>query len=136
VALEARVSKGPEQRRKLAAQLTELLIKNGAAPDRVHVAVLCAYKQGYSWLLDSIAPQLKGKPVDQVQIEFAPYKDKQRPEVVTATLQVAPPADARPQIASIPPTPLDATGHFVQWEHPIGPGKATPARTHRDLPGR
>ena len=78
VSLEARVSEDPEERRKLAAQATELLVKAGAAPDRVHVEVLCAYKQGYSWLLDSVAPQLKGKPVDHIQIEFAPYTDKEK----------------------------------------------------------
>lgn len=78
VALEARVSEGAAERAKLTDQLRDLLVKAGAAPDHVHITVLCAYKQGYSWLMDGIEPQLKNKPVARIEIEFAPYKDKQR----------------------------------------------------------
>ena len=37
--------------------------------------MLCAYKQGVSWLMDEIAPQLKGKPVASIKIEFRKNSD-------------------------------------------------------------
>jgi hypothetical protein len=42
-------------------------------------------------------------------------------EVVVSQLVVAPPSTKRPMIADIKPTPLDSTGHFVQWDNPIAP---------------
>jgi hypothetical protein len=71
VKLLARVSEGPDQRRQLQAQITETLTRAGADPQRLNVEVLCAYKPGYSWLMDEIAPALAGKPVDHMQIDFA-----------------------------------------------------------------
>ncbi|HXA52351.1 MAG TPA: M14 family zinc carboxypeptidase, partial [Candidatus Acidoferrum sp.] len=72
VKLNARVSEGPEQRRILKAQIQELLAKFGAKdPD---VQVLCAYKSGVSWLMDEIAPQIKGK-ASSVKIEFRKNTD-------------------------------------------------------------
>jgi hypothetical protein len=70
VRLVARVSEGPEQRRKLEAQLKAMLPKGAA------VSVLCAYKQGYSWLMDEIAPQLAKLPVAHLKIEFAKNVDR------------------------------------------------------------
>ena len=55
VKLVARVSEGPEMRLRLKKQIEEMLPKSS------HVTVLCAYKQGVSWLMDEIAPQLKGE---------------------------------------------------------------------------
>jgi Zinc carboxypeptidase len=69
VKLLARVSEGPEQRRKLEGQLKDVLVKAGAG--NIAVEVLCAYKPGYSWLMDEVAPALAGKPVASVKIEFA-----------------------------------------------------------------
>ena len=71
VTIVARVSEGPEQREKLATQIQDLLVHAGAKPSDLHIKVLCAYKQGYSWLMDEIAPQLAGKNFDSMRIEFA-----------------------------------------------------------------
>ncbi|HML17434.1 MAG TPA: M14 family zinc carboxypeptidase [Bryobacteraceae bacterium] len=60
----ARVSEGPEERKKLTQQVAAMLPKASA------VEVLCAFKPGVSWLMDEIAPQLKGKPVASMKIEF------------------------------------------------------------------
>src|SRR5262249_5406948 len=49
VRLNVLVSEGPDQRRKLEAQLKETLTAQGADPQRTTVRVLCAYKPGYSW---------------------------------------------------------------------------------------
>jgi len=73
VKLLARVSEGPEQREKLARQIRATLIRNGAT--QASVVVLCAYKQGFSWLMDEIAPQLKGKPVASIKIGFKKNED-------------------------------------------------------------
>lgn len=75
VRLVARVSEGPEARRKLEAQLKEILTRAGADARRLNVVVLCAYKQGYSWLMDEIAPALAKKPVANIKIDFAKNVD-------------------------------------------------------------
>ncbi len=75
VQLIARVSESPEVRQKLKAQLTQMLAQHGVDPQQIEVVVLCAYKQGYSWLLDEIAPELQGKPVARLKIEFAKDTD-------------------------------------------------------------
>ena len=64
VKIVARVSEGPEMRRTLKRQIEEMLPKSS------QVTVLCAYKQGLSWLMDEVAPQLKGKAVASMKIEF------------------------------------------------------------------
>jgi hypothetical protein len=71
VDLEVRVSEGPDQRRKLEAEFRGILTKTGVDPHKLTVHVLCAYKQGYSWLMDEVAPMLAGKPVDSIRIDFA-----------------------------------------------------------------
>ena len=78
VRLEARVSESPEERVKLTQQLTGILTEAGADPAHLTVKVLCAYKSGYSWLIDEIEPTLKGQPVASIRIEFAPYPDPTR----------------------------------------------------------
>ncbi len=75
VKLISRVSEGPEQRRKLQALMKDILVKAGADPQRLTVEVLCAYKQGYSWLMDEIAPALAGKGRASMKIDFAKNVD-------------------------------------------------------------
>src|SRR6185437_11466519 len=81
VTLSAGVSEGPEVRRKLAEQLRDILTKAGAAPGQTQVEVLDAYKQGYSWLEDEIAPALEalkkeGKAAAKVEIYAAKDVDE------------------------------------------------------------
>ncbi len=71
VNLLARVSEGPEERHKLKAQLEEILTRAGASRSQLHVEVLSAYKQGYSWLVDEVVPALARKPVTAVAVSFA-----------------------------------------------------------------
>lgn len=68
VHIVARVSEGSEQRQKLAAQIKTMF-------PQAQVTVLCAFKQGFSWLMDEIAPQLKGKPVASIKIGFTKNED-------------------------------------------------------------
>ena len=67
------MSEGPEERLKLTAEIKAVL--EAAGVHDADVEVLCAYKQGYSWLMDSVAPALAGKQVSKLTIEFAPYGD-------------------------------------------------------------
>ena len=65
----ARVSEGPEVRRKLRKQIEDML------PKPSEVVVLCAYKQGVSWLMDEIAQQLKRQRPASLRIEFMQNED-------------------------------------------------------------
>jgi zinc carboxypeptidase len=73
VKILARVSEGPEQRKQLEQQILHMLNQNGVKTS--HVEVLCAFKQGFSWLMEEIAPQLKGKPVASIKIGFKKNED-------------------------------------------------------------
>jgi hypothetical protein len=58
-------------RTKIASDARAELIKAGAADSGTTVTVLCAYKQGYSWLYDVMRPAIAGKPVGNITIRFA-----------------------------------------------------------------
>ncbi len=74
VTILARVSEGPEQRQVLTQQIRAMLAQNGVKSSQVEV--LCAFKQGFSWLMDDIAPQLQGKPVASIKIGFKKNEDE------------------------------------------------------------
>ncbi|TAN21471.1 MAG: hypothetical protein EPN33_12690 [Acidobacteria bacterium] len=81
VTLEARVSEGPQEREKLAAQLHDMLVKAGANPAALHITVLDAYKQGYSWLHDVVGPELaqlqqQGHKIAKLDIDAAKDVDE------------------------------------------------------------
>jgi hypothetical protein len=73
--VRAEVSEGPAELLKLKTQLEKILVSAGAEPNQTNVEVLCAYKPGYSWLMDEIAPELQGKSVSRMVIEFKPDVD-------------------------------------------------------------
>ncbi len=75
--LEARVSESRDVREQLRKELAGKLEKAGADPGKLQVSVLSAYKQGYSWLVDAVEPELKAKNAASLKIEFARYKDPQ-----------------------------------------------------------
>lgn len=70
VRLEARVSEPPEVRRQLAEEARATLLDAGADPNGTEVVVLSAFKQGYSWLYEVIRPQLDGRDVAEIVVEF------------------------------------------------------------------
>jgi len=76
--LEARVSEGPEVRAKLRDEIVAVLKGAGTNPQQMDVHVLSAYKQGYSWLVDEIEPELKSMHVAKMKIEFAPHDDPEK----------------------------------------------------------
>lgn len=70
VRVEARLSEPPELRAQIAAEAKRILIDAGASADGTEVVVLSAFKQGYSWLHESVQPRLSGPSVGEIVIEF------------------------------------------------------------------
>jgi hypothetical protein len=71
VTVEARLSEPPEIRAQIEKDARVDLLKAGATDAGTSVAVLCAYKQGYSWLYDAVRPAIAGKAIDSITIRFA-----------------------------------------------------------------
>jgi Zinc carboxypeptidase len=71
VTVEAGLSESPEVRAQIEKDVRAELVKAGAAESGTSVTVLCAYKQGYSWLYDVMRPALAGKPIENITIRFA-----------------------------------------------------------------
>ena len=70
VRLEARLSEPPEIRARVAAEARRRLVDAGADADATTVQVLSAFKQGFSWLRESVAPRLAGSDIGEIVIEF------------------------------------------------------------------
>ncbi|MGE3616291.1 MAG: M14 family metallopeptidase [Gemmatimonadales bacterium] len=73
--IEVRVSESPQVRERLRAAIRDSLAAHGADPARFTVTVLSAYKQGYSWLTEVVAPSLRGKRVGRIEIRYRNLKD-------------------------------------------------------------
>jgi hypothetical protein len=70
IRLEARLSEPPELRAQLAAETRRLLVEAGADPTGTEVVVLSAFKQGYSWLTESVQPRIAGRSIGEIVIRF------------------------------------------------------------------
>jgi hypothetical protein len=70
IRIEARISEPPEVRRRLESEARDELESHGAHPDSIEVAVLSAFKQGYSWLYESVRPRLENRDIGEVVIRF------------------------------------------------------------------
>ncbi len=68
--IEARLSEPPEIRRAIAEEARRRLIEAGADPNATTVEILSAFKQGFSWLRESVAPRLAGEEIGEIVIEF------------------------------------------------------------------
>ena len=69
------VSESPEIRKQLKDRIEEELRKKNGPENAVEVVVLCAYKQGFSWLHDEILPKIVKKPVGRIEITYHSLKD-------------------------------------------------------------
>jgi hypothetical protein len=67
------VSESPEVRAKVKERLEGLLAEHGLAGAEVEVA--SAYKQGFYWLTEKVAPSLKGKAVHRLSVRFRADED-------------------------------------------------------------
>lgn len=70
VHLHARLSEPPEVRQSVADEARRRLIDAGADPDATTVEVLSAFKQGFFWLRESVAPRLADHEIGEIVIEF------------------------------------------------------------------
>ncbi len=70
VHLEARLSEPPEVREAVAEEARRRLVGAGADPEGTVVLVLSAFKQGFSWIRESVAPRLEGEALEEIVIEF------------------------------------------------------------------
>jgi hypothetical protein len=82
--IEVRVSESPEVRARLKEEIQARLYSKGIPEGAFTIDVLCAYKQGYSWLYDRVLPRLKGRDVGRVKIVYHHLKDS--PEVRWQTI--------------------------------------------------
>jgi len=67
------VSESPTVREKVRGEIKALLASSGFPAAKVEVA--SAYKPGFFWLLESVLPALKGRPVDRLTIRFAEARE-------------------------------------------------------------
>ena len=75
IQVHARLSEPPEIREGIAEEAKRELIAAGADPDGTSVEVLSAFKQGYSWLYESVLPRLAelqedGGSIGEIVIRF------------------------------------------------------------------
>ena len=70
VQIEVRISEPPAVRAALTQEARRALIDAGADPAGTQVTVLSAFKQGYSWLYDSVRPRVEGENIDEIVIRF------------------------------------------------------------------
>ena len=68
--IHARLSEPPEIRSAIAEEARQRLIDAGSDPDATAVEVLSAFKQGFSWLRESVAPRLAGEDIGEIVIDF------------------------------------------------------------------
>ncbi|RKY84249.1 hypothetical protein DRQ09_08895, partial [candidate division KSB1 bacterium] len=69
------VSESPEVRKKLKQQIIQKLKRRGVPDNSIDVVVLCAYKQGYSWLYDEVLPKIRDKNPARIEILYHTLKD-------------------------------------------------------------
>lgn len=70
VKIIAAVSENNDVRKKLKAEIKKILYDLGFDSD---IEIVCAYKQGYSWISDIIVPKLKGKEISEIKVKFKPF---------------------------------------------------------------
>ena len=69
IRVEARLSEPPALRTAMEDEAGRMLIDAGASPD-TEVRILSAFKQGFSWLEEVVAPRLDGLEVGEIVIRF------------------------------------------------------------------
>ena len=70
IVVEARLSEPPAVRQRVAEEARVRLIEAGADPEGTRVQILSAFKQGFSWLRESVGPRLEGREIGEIVVEF------------------------------------------------------------------
>jgi len=75
--IELRLSEGPEMRARIARDINAALGERGVDTTAVEVSVLSAYKQGFSWLVDEVAPAVAGEEIGKIEISYHTLKESE-----------------------------------------------------------
>lgn len=70
IQVEARLSEPPELRKQIAMDARQELLDAGADAANTEVKILSAFKQGYSWLEEVVAPRIEDRAVSEILIRF------------------------------------------------------------------
>jgi hypothetical protein len=73
VSLQVLLSESWHIREAVKSEIERLLSERGFRRDTLDVQVLSAYKQGYSWISESVVPRLLGLQVESVRIAFQQF---------------------------------------------------------------
>ena len=71
VKITGAVSENKAVREKMCEKISGKIAAHGGSAEKI--SVICAYKQGYSWIEEEMLPQLKAGSADQVEIYFKPF---------------------------------------------------------------
>lgn len=73
IKIDIRLSEPLEIRESIKEKVLEELEGRGFKKDDISLRVLCSYKQGFSWIVDDVIPNLKGKEIKSIKLTF-PYR--------------------------------------------------------------
>ncbi len=71
VRIEGALSEGQKVREEISGRIGEEVEKRGACAEEIQI--ICAYKQGYSWMAEAVIPAVVGKKTEKIEIFFRPF---------------------------------------------------------------
>lgn len=71
VRVEGAISEDQSVRKELTDRIEETIKSKGAEPEAVQI--ICAYKQGFSWIDEVVIPAVSEKHLDKIEIYFKPF---------------------------------------------------------------
>lgn len=72
--IKAAVSEDEKVRKNIAEKISDQCSAKGAVLEELQL--VCSYKQGYSWIKETVIPKIQNKNCDKVQICFKPFLPK------------------------------------------------------------
>lgn len=72
-----RVSESPEMRDQIKKQIVTRLGEKKIPESNINIHVINAYKQGFSWIEEVMIPQLEGKDVASIKINYKHLRDSE-----------------------------------------------------------
>ena len=71
VEIQAAISEDTAVRSEICQEMRQAVVNRKAVPEKTEI--LCAYKQGFSWLREIVLPRLQAVKAAQVEIAFKPF---------------------------------------------------------------
>ena len=122
------LSEDKDTRMSLVEEIKEKLEKLQATLSEIQL--ICAYKQGFSWIEEVILPQLEGKQVNKIEIAFKPFL----PEGETEWLDEDGATPSYHNIGGDDPNKwYDVPIRYLQELYPIDDIIAMKLNIHRDM---